>query len=153
MSSSSGAKVSPECVDAFTELKLGKKIKYVIYKLDDKMSEIVVHKKYPAEGETAPSGEELHEKFLAELPEDGCCYATYDFEYDLGGGEGKRNKIFFLSWNSDNARVKQKMVYSSSKDALKKTFNGIGQEIQGTDFSEVAHSSFLEKVGVKGSKN
>jgi cofilin len=38
------------------------------------------------------------------------------------------------------------MVYASSKDALRRTFNGIGVEIQGTDKAEVSYDAVLEKV-------
>lgn len=41
----------------------------------------------------------------------------------------------------DNAKIKQKMVYASSKDALRRALVGIGSDIQGTDLSEVAYDS------------
>jgi cofilin len=44
------------------------------------------------------------------------------------------------------------MVYSSSKDALRRALNGIHAEIQGTDFSEVSYETVLEKVS-KGAGN
>jgi len=150
MSSSSGAKVSQDCIETYQNLKLRKQLKYIIYKLDQNMCEIVVDKSSDAAG---LSGEEAHEKFIADLPEDGCRYVVYDFEYELGGGEGKRNKIFFVSWSSDNAKIREKMVYASSKDALKRALVGFAVEIQAADFSDVAHVAFLEKVGVKSSKN
>ncbi|MEU8844114.1 hypothetical protein AB0D97_34225 [Streptomyces roseus] len=37
------------------------------------------------------------------------------------------------------------MVYSSSKDALRRALSGVGVEVQGTDFDEVSHGSVLEK--------
>jgi cofilin len=143
MSSSSGVKVNQECVTVFNdELKLGKKTKYVIFKLSDDRKEIVVDKKAPSD--SGKSTEEMHEQFVADLPENDCRYAAYDFEYD--SGEGKRNKIFFVYWASDNAGIKSKMTYSTSKDAIRKALNGIGAEMQATDFDEVAHSTFLDKV-------
>ena len=41
----------------------------------------------------------------------------------------------------DDAKIKQKMVFASSKDALRRSLVGIATEIQGTDVSEVAHES------------
>ena len=41
----------------------------------------------------------------------------------------------------DNAKIKQKMVYASSKDALRRSLVGVGTDIQGTDLSEVAYDS------------
>jgi cofilin len=44
------------------------------------------------------------------------------------------------------------MIYSSSKDGLRRALNGIATEIQGTDFSEVAYETVLDKVS-KGAGN
>ena len=41
------------------------------------------------------STEQEYDAFLEKLPENECRYAVYDFEYDIGGGEGKRSKIVF----------------------------------------------------------
>lgn len=46
----------------------------------------------------------------------------------------------------DTAKVRQKMLYASSKDALRKKLVGLAIEIQGTDFSEVEHEAVLEKA-------
>lgn len=46
----------------------------------------------------------------------------------------------------DTSKVKQKMLYASSKDALRKKLVGIGTEIQATDASEIAYETVLEKV-------
>ena len=69
------------CVDAFQKLKLGKKVKYIIYKLDNDNKNIEVAK-------TSEDGD--YDNFLAEFPENDCRYAVYDFEYSLASGEGKR---------------------------------------------------------------
>jgi len=142
--SRSGVGLSKDCVPTFDELKLGKgKIKYIIYKLSDDKSTIEV-------AETGDSAD--YETFISKLPENDCRYAVYDFEYELQSGEGKRSKICFYTWSPDNAAVRAKMIYSSSKDGLRRALNGIAAEIQGTDFSEVAYETVLEKVS-KGAGN
>lgn len=40
----------------------------------------------------------------------------------------------------DEAKIKTKMVYASSKDALRRALVGIASEIQGTDHSEIAYT-------------
>ncbi|KAK9460623.1 Cofilin/tropomyosin-type actin-binding protein-domain-containing protein [Lipomyces oligophaga] len=126
-----------ECQSAFQELKLGKSLKFIIFALNDKRTEIVVAEK---------SNSSSYDDFLAELPENDCRYAIYDFEYELSGGEGKRSKICFFTWSPDTAPVRSKMTYASSKDAIRRALTGIAAEIQGTDFSEVAYESVLDKV-------
>jgi cofilin len=122
---------------AFNDLKLGKKYKFVIFKLNDKKTDIIVEE---------TSSDSDYDAFLERFPENDCKYAVYDFEYDAGNGEGKRSKIVFFTWSPDTAAIRSKMVYASSKDALRRALNGVAADVQGTDFSEVAYESVLEKV-------
>lgn len=46
----------------------------------------------------------------------------------------------------DSARIKSKMLYASTKDALKKKLVGIGTEIQATDLSEIDYQTVFDKV-------
>lgn len=85
----SGVGVSSECLDAFQELKLGKKSKYIVFTLNKSVTEIVVEKK------GAPTS--TYDDFLADLPEAECRWAVYDFDYEKEDG-GKRSKITFYSW-------------------------------------------------------
>ncbi|KAH8147228.1 uncharacterized protein LAJ45_08706 [Morchella importuna] len=134
--SRSGVGLDKECIPTFEELKLGKKIKYIIYKLSPDNKTIVVDKS---------STDCDYETFIGDLPETECRYAIYDFEYELEGGEGTRNKLCFYAWSPDDAPVRSKMVYASSKDALRRPLTGIHAEIQGTDFSEVSHEVVLSR--------
>lgn len=63
---------------------------------------------------------------------------------------GKLLKItrlfFFKNRSPDTAKVKQKMLYAASKDALRKKLDGIYTEIQCTDLSEVSYETVLDKV-------
>ncbi|KAI9276585.1 hypothetical protein BY458DRAFT_505419 [Sporodiniella umbellata] len=133
---SSGVNATDECITLFTELKLRKKYKYIIYKLSDNNAEIVADK-------AAESGN--YESFLEELPENEPRYAVYDFDYEKPE-EGQRNKIVFYAWIPDTAKVRHKMLYASSKDALRRKLVGVAIEIQGTDASEVDYEAVLEKA-------
>ncbi|KAI8089676.1 uncharacterized protein BX664DRAFT_333627 [Halteromyces radiatus] len=133
---SSGVSVNPQCLELYQEFKLRKKYKYIIFKLSDDLSEIVVEN-------SAETG--TYDDFLQKLPADEPRYAVYDFDYEKPG-EGQRSKITFYSWIPDTAKVRQKMLYASSKDAIRKQLIGLAIEIQGTDFSEVDHETVLEKA-------
>ncbi|KAI0826831.1 recombinant Actophorin [Trametes gibbosa] len=137
----SGVGVNSECLDAFQELKLGKKSKYIVFTLSQSNTEIVVEKK----GATTAT----YDDFIADLPEEDCRWAVYDFDYQTKDG-GQRNKITFYSWSPDDAKVKRKMLFASSKDALRRSLVGIASEIQGTEFSEIAYDSVLDKVSRGG---
>lgn len=120
------------------ELKLRKKFRYIIYKLNEDNTSIVIEKKV--------ENCDKYESFLGELPEDDCRYAVYDFEFEKSPGEGIRNKICFVVWVPDTSKVRQKMLYASSKDAIRKKLAGVATEIQATDMSEVSHEAVLDKV-------
>lgn len=83
--------VAPECVTAFNELKLGKALKYIIFKLSDDYKEIVVEEK-----SENPDWETFQSKLMDAKSSykgkegKGPRYAIYDFEYELEGNEGKR---------------------------------------------------------------
>lgn len=129
--------VADESLTAFNDLKLGKKYKFILFGLNDQKTEIVVKE---------TSTDQSYDAFLEKLPEDDCLYVVYDFEYEISGTEGKRSKIVFFTWSPDTAPVRSKMVYASSKDALRRALNGVSADIQGTDFSEVSYENVLETV-------
>jgi len=97
--------VAPECITAFNELKLGKDLKYIIYKISDDWKEIVVE-------ETSKEADwsVFREKLINAKSKDkkgkegiGGRYAVYDVSYELNSGEGTRSKITFISWSPDDA--------------------------------------------------
>ncbi|KAG9310989.1 actin depolymerizing factor [Chiua virens] len=131
---SSGVPVADICVTAFQDLKLRKKHKYIIFTLSPDLKEIVVEK-------TSDGGD--YDQFLADLPPKECRWAVYDFEFEK---DGKRNKLLFYSWSPDEAKVKPKMVFAASRDALRRKLDGIAFEIQGTDPTEVSYETVLGKA-------
>ena len=46
----------------------------------------------------------------------------------------------------DSAKVRTKMLYASSKDALKKKLVGINHEVQATEHSELNQKDVTEKI-------
>ncbi|KAG2131848.1 actin depolymerizing factor [Suillus cothurnatus] len=133
---SSGVTASPECLKQFAELKMSKSLKYILFKLNNSRTEIVVDK-------TSESSD--YEEFLSNLPADGCKWAVYDFSYTLEDGS-QRSKLCFFSWSPDTAPIRAKMVHASSKDALRRSLDGIAVEIQGTDLTEVAYETVLDRA-------
>ena len=51
-----------------------------------------------------------------------------------------------LSRSPENATIKQKMLYTSSKDALKKTLVGVGKEFQACDYGDLEWSGILDTL-------
>ncbi|KAI6779837.1 uncharacterized protein J7T54_003761 [Emericellopsis cladophorae] len=146
--SQSGATVSQDCITAFNELKLNKKYKYIIYKLSDDFKEIVVE-----EASDDKEWDSFREKLINATTKNkngamgkGPRYAIYDFEYSLASGDGIRNKITFLAWSPDDAGIQPKMIYASSKEALKRSLTGIAVELQANDSDDIEYDSILKTV-------
>ncbi|OMP89322.1 Cofilin, partial [Diplodia seriata] len=153
----SSVSVSPDCVSKFNELKLGKEIKWIVYQIADNGKEIVIEKTEPKSEESEEAQWNAFREYLinsktknkAGKEGPGARYAVYDVMYDAAAGsygEGLRNKITFLSWIPDNLAPWPKMVYSSSKDAIKRALTGIAIDIQANDEADIEYESIIEKV-------
>jgi len=134
----SGIQVSQECIDTFNDIKLSHKFRYVIYKRNADNTEVVIEK-------TAPPSS-TYSDFCNDLPSNECRYGIFDLEYSKSEADGVRQKILFVVWAPDTAKIKDKMLTASSKDAVKKPLVGISTEIQATDASEIDYDLVVEKV-------
>jgi cofilin len=85
--STSGVGVHHACLETYQDLKLKKKLKYIIYTLNKDNTEIIVEKS---------SDSPVYDEFVADLPETECRYAVYDIDFEKDGG--KRNKLTFYTW-------------------------------------------------------
>ncbi|KAF2273870.1 cofilin [Westerdykella ornata] len=139
---------APECISTFNELKLGKSLKWIIYKISDDWKEIVVE-----ETSTDPDYNAFRDKLLNAKSKDrrgkegmGGRYAVYDVEYELESGEGTRNKITFISWCPDDAPQYPRMMYSSSKEAIKRSLNGLAADIQANDADDIEWENIKSRV-------
>merc|ERR1711907_119326 len=107
-----------------------------------------IDKEVPAEGKFS---EKTWGEFASDLPEKEGRYGIVSFEYTLKDG-GNRDKIVFVSWAPDLAPIRQKMLYASSKDAIKKKLQGIAAEVQGTDRDEIEYNTVYNDVSSNGTK-
>eukprot|EP00053_Salpingoeca_punica_P003916 m.45988 g.45988 ORF g.45988 m.45988 type:complete len:142 (-) comp12494_c0_seq1:550-975(-) len=139
----SGIGIADACVEAFNEIKLKHQHKFVVFRVNNDLTQIIVDEKAGPEAQ--------YSDFISKLPRDDCRYAIYDFDYSLPDG-GVRNKLIFVVWCPDTAKIKAKMLYAASKDALRKKFVGIGNEFQATDLDEIEYEAVLEKISAGGTK-
>lgn len=155
---SSGVAVAPECQIAYQDLKTTNALKtknarkFIIFRVSDDKKTIVVDDKtdqqftQSTDGNEDEKRQEEYNHFVGLLPKDECRWAVYDLEYELDGGAGKRKKLVFLIWSPDTAKISVKMLYASSKDALRRGLDGIAFEVQATDQDEVAYGPVVEKA-------
>ncbi|KAH0500067.1 Cofilin-1 [Microtus ochrogaster] len=67
---------------------------------------------------------------------------------ESAAGESKKEDLVFIFWAPESAPLKSKMIYASSKDAIKKKLTGIKHELQANCYEEVKDRCTLaEKLG------
>nr|XP_051709801.1 cofilin-1-like [Oryctolagus cuniculus] len=73
-------------------------------------------------------------------------YALYDATYETK--ESKKEDLVFIFWAPECVPLKSKMIYTSSKDAIKKKLTGIKHELQANCYEEVKDCcTLVEKLG------
>lgn len=100
--------VSDAAVEAFNAFKLHKAPhdhRYFVYKIQND-EEIVV--------DTFGDKSKNYDDFCAALPPSECRYGVFDLDFTTSDGR-QGNKIVFISWSPDVAKIKNKMVYAASK--------------------------------------
>lgn len=126
---STGVVVDDEVASTFTSFKLqqGEKLRYYIYEIKDKKTIVI-----SAKGERSKT----YEDFCADLPENDCRYGLIDLDFKTADGR-PTSKLVLLTWNPDTASIRNKMLYSGSKESLKAALPGVGIHINATDAAEL----------------
>ncbi|XP_047266412.1 actin-depolymerizing factor-like [Capsicum annuum] len=107
---------------------------YVVFKIDGQQVAV----------EKVGGNQETHEDLANILPPNECRYAI--FEYDFTTNENvQKSKIFFIAWSPETARVRSKMLHSSSKDRFMREFNGVQVELQAIDPTPVELKELKEQ--------
>lgn len=135
--------------------KQSNKQTYSIYHINDATKKVELLK-VSEEGATFA-------EFLEELPEKSGRYALYKMQY-ITNDEREAEKVVFISWwveipndtfkkylmlpnfyrVPDSAKVKEKMLYAGTKDAVNKVFGGISVKLNATDKSELTEHDVKE---------
>lgn len=136
---SSGVTVQQDCISVYNDVKLRHQFRFLIYSMTDDLKQIRILSKAPPDA--------TYDQFVEELKEaealKQCRYAVFDADFELADGQ-KRSKLVFFLWSPESATVKQKMLYTSSKNAIRKSLVGIGKEVQACDYGDLAWSNVLE---------
>lgn len=151
--------VADDVVELFNEMKVRKaqpteeekckRKKAVLFCLSHDNKKII---KEPGKeillGDLGQTVDDPYKCFVKMLPADDCRYALYDATYETK--ETKKEDLVFIFWAPDSAPLKSKMIYASSKDAIKKKFTGIKHELQVNGLEDICDRTKLaEKLGGK----
>uniref|UniRef100_A0A0N4Z3H9 ADF-H domain-containing protein n=1 Tax=Parastrongyloides trichosuri TaxID=131310 RepID=A0A0N4Z3H9_PARTI len=144
----SGVKVDSACKNAYDELHNKHMHAYLIFKISDDDTTIVVEKKG---GKGAPYSEFIDEMKSCVGAGKECRYAAVDVEVTVQrqGAEGasKLSKIVFIQFCPDDAPVRRRMLYASSVRALKATL-GLESlmQVQASDLSDIDEKAIKHEL-------
>ena len=133
----SGIGVNQECIDKFNEIKMQKSFKYVLMHIENE-KEIKVTKC----GAKDATFQNFFDDLMEARKNGHGRYALYDHIMSDSGN----NKLLFILWNPDDIPVKNRMLYASSKEALKKKFPGVQRELQANEVEEITEQEIESKL-------
>lgn len=81
--------MNDECKLKFLELKAKRNHRFIIFKIEEKIQQVVVEK--------IGSPDESYDAFTASLPANECRYAVFDFDFTTDEN-CQKSKIFFIAW-------------------------------------------------------
>lgn len=120
--------VADECTEAYERLKIRRKHKFIVYKIDGDSEAIVIEK--------ASARKETFEDLTRGLPGSDCRYVVYDHEFSTNDGR-KASKLFFLAWMPSNATPYAKMAYTTAKGSLRELLTGV-QDVTAQSIDQIA---------------
>ncbi|XP_054433664.1 cofilin-1-like [Pteronotus mesoamericanus] len=152
----SGVAISAGVIKVFNDMKVHKcstpeevkkRKKAVLFCLrEDKENIILEEGKEILVGDMGQTVDDPYATFVKMLLDKDCHYLFYDTTYETK--ESKKEDLVFIFWASESATHKSKMIYASSKDAIKKKLTRIKHELQANCYEEVKDCCTLaEKLG------
>jgi len=142
----SGVKLDDACKTKYEEVQKKHWHRYVTFHIkDDK--EIVVDKVGARDATFNEFIDAVKQKDTSGAED--CRYAILDYEFTLeaqGTEASQRDAIMLFMYCPENARIKKKMIYSSSFDTVKRAFNGIKKAVNINDESDLTEEFVKEKA-------
>ena len=129
---STGISVNDELISTFNDFKLKRtEFKFLVMKIVG--DEVVLDK--------GVGKEVAYDDFAAAELTAEPAYIAIDFDYKTND-DRDADKLILLSWIPDDAKIKMKMKYAGTKEAVKSALVGIALNINATDRSEASIDVF-----------
>jgi cofilin len=140
-----GITIADNCKIIFDQIKTEKKFRYVIYCIQNEAT-VEVEK---IGGRNASYNDFLKDLMVENGAKKECRYGVFDFQYTKGlqgTSETVVEKLILVAWCPNEARIKKKMLYASTLDALKRSLHNHFQYIQATDYKEASYETVEAKI-------
>ncbi|XP_051504669.1 non-muscle cofilin 1-like [Myxocyprinus asiaticus] len=150
----SGVAISDEVVNLYNSIKVRhqgaeekERFKLLIMRISDDQKGIIVDHENCLRNKDVENEADIFQTIINKLPPKECRYALYDCTYV---GNSLMEDLVFIMWAPEDASMRSKMVYSSSKAALKSKMPGLKFEWQVNDCADKQVSCLVEKLGGRG---
>ncbi|KAL6487897.1 hypothetical protein MHYP_G00045230 [Metynnis hypsauchen] len=151
----SGVAISDEVIEHYTQIRTRRqgceekeRLKLVVMRISDDHKSIIVDDRSSLKIKDIEQEHNVFKKVISMLPEKECRYALYDCTYETK--ESLKEDLIFIMWAPEDAPLKSKMVYASSKGALRAKLPGLKREWQVNDPADKELSALIEKLGGRG---
>ncbi|KAI6657772.1 hypothetical protein LOD99_515 [Oopsacas minuta] len=155
----SGVKCSSECTAVYLALKNKRVYRYIVFKVDRGHTEDIVpefmNEDRAIEFTLSQKGVEVNNKtrsgvtslisYLRDSSQNEPRYIVFNFAFV--SEDRIQEKVIFILWSPESSSVKHKMLYSSSKDALRKCVcNDITVDLHYDELEDLGWDSMLKDV-------
>ncbi|KAK7088146.1 actophorin-like [Littorina saxatilis] len=121
------------------------KLRYAVLRISDDLKKIVVDDEKMGTSERMDMEEPAHfMDVIRELPSDDGRYMIYDYPFEKE--HRKCSKLILVMWVPSTIPIKKKMLYASSKDALKKACPDTAAEFQADCADDLCHDEIVAKL-------
>ncbi|KAA8498694.1 Cofilin [Porphyridium purpureum] len=135
----------PEKLKAeFDGLVHGHKYRAVIAKITPDFTSVEVESTLPALQDMVDPGP-AYKEMVDMLPEHGCRYILYDFQWQ-SSATITHSKVILILWSSETSKVREKMIYASSQECILNAVPDIQRQVQATDEDEISYPVVLKRI-------
>uniref|UniRef100_A0A2K6EK86 ADF-H domain-containing protein n=1 Tax=Propithecus coquereli TaxID=379532 RepID=A0A2K6EK86_PROCO len=117
----------------------------VLFCLSEEKNIILEEGKDILVGDVGQTVDNPYTTFVKTLPDKDCCYVLYDATYETE--ENKKEDLAFIFRAPECAFLKSRMIYASSKDAIKMKLTGIKHELQANHYQKLGGSAIISLEG------
>jgi len=134
----SGVGVHDQMIEEYNSMKMKKTYLYLICHIEDGEIRIL------SKGDRSKTFDDFKGEMMQAVDTGDCRYGIYDAEFKTVKEARDQQKLILVSWCPDSSKVKNKMLYSSSKDALKKKLN-LEKDLHASDSEELSFENIVAK--------
>lgn len=125
----------PKEVFNMMQFKL-KDIQYLIFNLNHEATQLYI--------EHIGDSSKKFQDFVKLLPEDECRFGVINIKYVIEEGGGSREKILFVDWSPNGAKLLSKTYFQMIKENFKQKLDGISVEMIVQEYDQITEDKALE---------